>query len=121
MLDSNDTAHFNVNGVLVYDPVIGEFDYGAAATAVPFVEANRNIFGVANQTDMDELSTRHAQCGFKEFVDKYLVFPPAGTQPPTAYPTNLTCRLHGIINSYVAGINPCFNPYSIVSPHFVCL
>lgn len=115
MLDACDKEYYDVQGAIMYDPCIGEFGYGNQAAAYPHLEANRNIWGL-NDTFMDDLKSQHESCGYKEYYEKYNVFPPAGNQPPTFNDyRNATCDITGLAQGWVVNNNPCFNPYEIVS------
>ncbi|RAH52603.1 serine carboxypeptidase PepF [Aspergillus piperis CBS 112811] len=113
-LDQNDTEHFNLKGALAYDPCIGQFDYvQEEAPVVPFVQKNNALFNF-NASFLAELETLHEQCGYKDFIDQYLVFPASGVQPPKAMNwSDPTCDVYDIVNDAVLDPNPCFNPYGI--------
>src|ERR1700712_884596 len=45
MLDEKDTKHYNLSGALMYDPVVGQYEYiGQTVAAVPYVELNSQFF-----------------------------------------------------------------------------
>ncbi|WVO19663.1 uncharacterized protein IAS62_000953 [Cryptococcus decagattii] len=119
MLDEQDTTYYNLSGALIYDPVIGEFDVvQRQMTTYPLVEANANLFNF-NATVMAELKQYHESCGFRDYIDKYLQFPPLGKQPPILYNksdnTSLTCDLFNGAMFLEIQVNPCFNVYEINS------
>lgn len=119
MIDSNNTENFDVGGILVYDPVIGNFDYvQEEVVAYPHIEANWNLYGF-NQSYMASLKQLHQQCGYEDFINKYMQFPPPEPQPALFWnysdPKNASCDLFNIALEQVLSINPCFNPYEIVS------
>lgn len=102
-------------GALVYDPCIGDFDYvQEEVPAVPFVQANNNLFAF-NQSFLDQLESLHQSCGYADYIDKYLQFPPPGPQPPVFF--NLTseanCDVFDLIDQYAFETNPCFDIYEI--------
>jgi carboxypeptidase D len=101
MLDQNDTKHYDLSGALMYDPVIGQYEYiGETATAVP------------------SLHKAHVDCGYKDYMAKYLQFPPPGPQPVLTDPFNTTsaeCDVWSIAYQAAFIINPCFNVYEINS------
>ncbi|PWY91150.1 serine carboxypeptidase PepF [Aspergillus heteromorphus CBS 117.55] len=113
-LDQNDTEHFDLKGALAYDPCIGQFDYvQEEAPVVPFVQNNANLFNF-NASFMAELESLHEYCGYKEFIDEYLVFPPSGIQPPKSMNwSDTTCDVFDLVNDAALDPNPCFNPYEI--------
>ncbi|GAB1197044.1 hypothetical protein APSETT444_006325 [Aspergillus pseudonomiae] len=139
MLDQNDKDYFDVHGrlfllqsgnsapqifdmlipdnvgALAYDPVIGQFDYvGQQVSAVPTVQQNANIFNF-NTSFMNELESLHKSCGYQEFLDGYLTFPPPGVQPPKSFdPTNdAGCDIYKMITDAAYLVNPCYNVYAI--------
>lgn len=105
---------FNV-GALVYDPVIGQFDYvGQQVAAVPTVQENANIFNF-NASFMNQLQSLHKSCGYQDFIDEYLTFPPSGVQPPKSFdPTSdADCNIYNMITDAAYRVNPCYNVYAI--------
>jgi carboxypeptidase D len=65
----------------VYDPCIGSFVLvGQEIPTYPFVAAHQEILGLDQET-MDKLEKMHNHCGYADFIDKYLQFPPPGNQP----------------------------------------
>lgn len=80
MLDQNDTTYFNVSGALVYDPCIGNWVYTNNAFIPKFVHDNNNVLGF-NDSFISTLDDAYQSCGYADFVDSYLQFPPNGTQP----------------------------------------
>jgi carboxypeptidase D len=66
----------------VYDPCIGQFDYvQQEVPAVPFVLENANLFNF-NLSFIAQLEELHQSCGYAEYIEKYLHFPPSDVQPP---------------------------------------
>jgi carboxypeptidase D len=135
MVDANSTEYYDLNGkntpqcrwpfwsltkgILVYDPCIGEFNtVQSEIPAYPFVEENWNLFGF-NASFMSQLKGLHEKCGYAEWIEKYLVFPPSGVQPPTYFnfsdPVNATCDVYDMIYNEAYATNPCFNTYAVVS------
>ena len=113
MLNRNDTTHFNVKGALVYDPCIGSYVYTQQqAVAVPFVQQNNNVLGL-NASFVSALNKSHHTCGYADYVDQYLVFPPNGTQPPEYFnsTSDAQCDLWDSIYYAAYAPNPCFNVY----------
>ncbi|KAB8266501.1 Alpha/Beta hydrolase protein [Aspergillus minisclerotigenes] len=115
MLDQNDKDYYDVHGALVYDPVIGQFDYvGQQVAAVPTVQENANIFNF-NASFMNQLQSLHKSCGYQDFIDEYLTFPPSGVQPPKSFdPTSdADCNIYNMITDAAYRVNPCYNVYAI--------
>ncbi|AAW42489.1 hypothetical protein CNBC1420 [Cryptococcus deneoformans B-3501A] len=119
MLDEQNTTYYNLSGALIYDPVIGEFDVvQRQMTTYPLVEANSNMFNF-NATVMAELKQYHESCGFKDYIDKYLQFPPPEKQPPMLFNrsdnASLMCDLFDGVMYLEIQVNPCFNVYEVNS------
>ncbi|KIW85389.1 hypothetical protein Z517_00779 [Fonsecaea pedrosoi CBS 271.37] len=118
ILDQNDTTHFNLSGALVYDPCIGSYDYSNAIAIYPWIQQNNNIMGF-NSTFVDLLAQRDQSCGYSQYREDFLQFPPNGTQPPlylnsTADPD---CDLWDLVYDSAYSVNPCFNVYE---PNLQC-
>ncbi|KAI9367073.1 Alpha/Beta hydrolase protein [Aspergillus egyptiacus] len=114
MLDQNDTEYYDLSGALVYDPCIGQHDYiQEEVPAVPFVQANANLFNF-NASFLSDLESRHEECGYKAYLDEYLVFPPSGIQPPKSVNYSDThCDVFDLINNEAFAANTCFDIYEI--------
>lgn len=115
ILDQNDKEYYNLQGALAYDPCIGSFVYTAEeAVAYPFVEANNNVMNL-NQTYLNHLEKLHHSCGYAEYVEKYLTFPPPGVQPPKLfnYSSDAACDIFDMIDNAALEMNPCFDIYDV--------
>jgi len=102
-------------GALAYDPCIGQFDYvQEEIPVVPFVQENANLFNF-NETFMAELEQLHHQCGYADYIDKYLTFPPPKEQPPMFfnYTSMAKCDLFDLVYNEVYKINPCWDLYEV--------
>lgn len=100
---------------MAYDPCISQFDYvQEEVPIVPFVQQNANLFNF-NKTFMSELEKKHKSCGYADFIEKYLTFPPPHVQPPKFFntTTEANCDLFNMVNDEVFNINPCFDLYEI--------
>lgn len=79
----------------------------------PFVEANNNILNL-NETTMAALKAKHESCGYADWIDTYLQFPPPGNQPqvPT-YNYSAKCDIFDEYIEAAINVNPCYNIYHI--------
>ncbi|KUI65213.1 Serine-type carboxypeptidase F [Cytospora mali] len=118
MLDAKDTTYFNVSGIMVYDPSIAYDFLQGSVTAVPFIDSNAAVFPL----NTDTLATYHAldtECGYADFREKYLSFPPPGALPgPDDLPGrgNVTCTtLYDKIYDAINEKNPCFDIYQVAT------
>lgn len=115
MLNEKNKQLYDLSGALVFDPVIGSFEYTQEeVTVVPFVQANENLFNF-NQSFLSELEARHESCGYKAVIDKYLQFPPPGNQPVgyVNQSASSNCDVFDAVNNAAFDPNPCFNIYEI--------
>ncbi|KAH8674126.1 Alpha/Beta hydrolase protein [Xylariales sp. PMI_506] len=118
MIDQNDTKYFDVKGMIIYDGVISNL-YGDVVT-VPFIDYWAGLFPL-NESTSDAVHENHASCGYANYLDKYLVFPPAGLQPNTGLPgvnNDSTEYLPGcdVLDQVLEAmflLNPCFDYYGV--------
>ncbi|KAF2497651.1 alpha/beta-hydrolase [Lophium mytilinum] len=114
MIEAADPCYYNLSGILIYDPVIGQLDrQETAIPIVPFVEDHAKFFNF-NKTYMDHLSYAYESCGYRNYTDTYLTYPASGVQP--AFEPNTTadgCDLWNEVYKEAYRINPCFNVYEI--------
>jgi len=80
MLDTNDTEYFKVKGIQINDPSINHDDTLTEAPAAAYVREWANIFNL-NSTFMARLNNASAACGYDEFLENSLQFPPKGVLP----------------------------------------
>lgn len=102
-------------GALMYDPCIGDCgNVQLDSTAVPMVQENKNIFNL-NQTYLAELDNLYEKCGYKDYIEKYLQFPPSEMQPnePFSDSQEQECSLSWTITNEVKRVNPCFSNLEI--------
>lgn len=86
---------------------------------VPFVEKFALFFNF-NETFMDSLKLAHDYCGYANYTDYFLTFPPRAVQPTLdADFNNVTgpgvpsCDLWDVVYKEAYRVNPCFNVYDI--------
>ena len=53
---------------------------GEEIPTYPFVLANNDILNI-NDSYLAELEAEHNRCGYQDFIDKFLQFPPPENQP----------------------------------------
>ncbi|KEF52364.1 carboxypeptidase [Exophiala aquamarina CBS 119918] len=111
MLDQNNTDYYNVKGIQINDPSIAEDSVLIQAPAVTHLNNYANIFAL-NQSFMSDINERAAKCGYLDFMEKALTFPPAGKfiAPNDSAPG---CDVWDDIVTAEILINPCFNIYHL--------
>ena len=116
MLDANDTTYYDMSGLLIYDPVIGNDIVQDSVTTVPFVDYHHNLMPF-NDSFSEHIHGLHESCGFAAYQDKYLVYPPAGPQP-TNYTETVSEECAGLwelVADNALSINPCFDVYQVAT------
>lgn len=116
-LDQNDTTYYNVKGIQINDPSIGSGSVLEEAPAVQFLNTYSALFNL-NETFTTEINERAENCGYNDFLEEALTFPPAGKFPkPTSYKKTGTgifnCDVWDDIATAALYVNPCFNFYHI--------
>lgn len=96
----------------MYDPCIGSYQYiQEEVVAYPYVETWNNIIGL-NASYMAQLKALDETCGYADYREKYLTYPPPEYQP-VAPDTSNECDINGLASYAAFNINPCFNSYEI--------
>ncbi|KAJ6441609.1 40S ribosomal protein S19 [Purpureocillium lavendulum] len=123
MLDAKDTTHFNMKGMIIYDPSIGP-DRLSDINAVAFADYHHNLF------PFNESFTRHIhdvdrKCGYADLRSKYLTYPPKGPLPnplpgidPKSGKPKPGCETGTMMNTIQAAVtdlNPCFDVYQVAT------
>ncbi|CAK7263033.1 hypothetical protein SEPCBS119000_000277 [Sporothrix epigloea] len=119
MIDADDSTYYNVSGLLIYDPVIGQNDIQGNIPAVSFVDYWSGLFPF-NDSFVLDIHSRASSCGYTDYLNKYLVYPPAGQQPDiiAGQYENGTTRpecadLYYDIAYAALDVNPCWNIYQV--------
>ncbi|GAB7350706.1 hypothetical protein MBLNU459_g1263t1 [Dothideomycetes sp. NU459] len=121
-INAEDDVYYNLAGVAINDPIIGDGTIQQQAVIVPYVEYWSNIFYL-NDTFMDAIRAKADSCNYTSYLETYLAFPPpAGPFPvlPDPYASETyECDLFDDVYSAVLEVNPCFNIYHITEtcPH----
>lgn len=117
-LDLNDTTYYNVKGIQINDPSIGSGSVLEEAPAAGFLSENSVLFNL-NDTTTALVNDMAENCGYNDFMDLALTFPPSGKFPsPTSLAksgvnTNQDCDVWDTIASAALYVNPCFNFYHV--------
>jgi carboxypeptidase D len=115
MLESNDTEHFDVQGIMIYDPSVASDALLEDIPAVPFVDHWAGLFNL-NATFMADIHERADACGYTDYFNKYLTFPPVSKLPePNMTADDEGCSLWSDIITAVMYTNPCFDVYAIAT------
>ena len=80
MLDAADKTHFDMSGMLIYDPVITYDEIQEPIPALQFIDYWAGLFPF-NDTFKASLRSADKKCGYSDFITTYLVYPPTGHMP----------------------------------------
>jgi carboxypeptidase D len=118
-LDANDTTYFDVKGMHIYDPSIGDYEVTAYIPTNYFFNYWESVFPL-NDTAKANLRNMSATCGFDDYMNKYLTYPPPGPQPSVLPGTNSTthrllrsCRTADYLADAATELNPGWNIYQV--------
>ncbi|TKA76925.1 hypothetical protein B0A55_03109 [Friedmanniomyces simplex] len=91
MHNASDTSYYDISSILFYDP---STSYGVVQDdipSVPFVDYWSGLFSL-NDTFMADIHKRADACGYTEFMEIAMTFPPNGTLPT---PPNADYQIEG--------------------------
>ncbi|KAI4243645.1 MAG: hypothetical protein LQ352_006990, partial [Teloschistes flavicans] len=121
-ISQNDDTYFNLAGVAINDPILGDSTLQQEVTVVPYVDYWSNLFAL-NESFTAAIHERNDFCNYTSYFDTYLTFPP----PPGPFPVlpdpfaneNYTCDQFDTVYAAAIAVNPCFNVYHITDtcPH----
>jgi carboxypeptidase D len=114
MHNATDTEYYNVDSIMIYDPIISYNVISFDIPATPFADYWQGLFNL-NETFRAHIHDKFESCGWKDFMDLALTFPPTGILPTPPAPdgSNLNCDLFDDIAEAAYLVNPCWNIYHI--------
>lgn len=97
-------------GIAINDPIIGDETNQQQAVIVPYVEYWNNLMYL-NETFIGQIQERADQCGYTQYLETYLTFPP----PQEAFPVlpdpydspRYRCDMFDTVYEAVLEVNPC--------------
>lgn len=115
-ITADDTVYYNLAGVGINDPIIGDGTIQQEVVISPFVDYWSNLFYL-NQSFTNTVHALHDYCNYSSYWDQYFTFPP----PSEAFPVlpdpsagdDYTCDIIDLVYAAALEINPCFNIYHI--------
>ncbi|KAF2677492.1 serine carboxypeptidase-like protein [Lentithecium fluviatile CBS 122367] len=121
-IQANDTEYFNLKGISINDPIIGDDTVQQQVVILPYVEYWNNLMYL-NSTFLDQMRERQEFCNYTSYWDTYFKFPPPeGPFPVLPDPFDsdeYTCDMFDNFYGAILEVNPCFNIYHIseTCPH----
>ncbi|KAI0951764.1 hypothetical protein AcV7_007768 [Taiwanofungus camphoratus] len=112
--DNPDLLDLNLKGFWISDPSISWDVVQEEIPAVSFVHKYLNVFSL-NQTFMAQIDATAAQCGYTDYFEEYVSYPPKGLLPlpGTSIYADPGCDVWDAIFSAALIVNPAFNMYRI--------
>jgi carboxypeptidase D len=115
-----DNTYYNLAGVAINDPILGDNTMQEQVVILPFVQYWKDLFYL-NDTYMAALQGTQDICNYSSYIDEYFTFPPKGGPIPvlpdpyadTDPNSNYTCDTFDYIYLAALEVNPCFNIYHI--------
>ncbi|TBU48753.1 alpha/beta-hydrolase [Dichomitus squalens] len=112
----------HLKGIWIADPSLSWNLVQQEIPALRFAQANKNVFPF-NSTFWAQLQNISDSCGYTDYLDDFVTYPPAGQLPLPVGATfdNVTravgvkpeCRIHSPIQRAVGIINPVFDVYRV--------
>ncbi|KAK0212398.1 alpha/beta-hydrolase [Desarmillaria ectypa] len=109
----------NLQGIWIADPSLS---YGVVQQEIPalrFAQANANLFPF-NSSFWNTLQNISDTCGYTDYLEKFVTYPPAGQLPfpagvvkGTLGTVQPSCRIHSPIQRAVGVLNPVFDVYRV--------
>lgn len=114
MLEKNNKNYYDVHGIMIYDPSTSYNTIQVDIPTVPFVDYHKQLFNL-NETTLDYLHEKHESCGYADYTEKYLTFPPPGPLPYPPSANDESCGLRDYVYGAVTLTNPCFDIYQVAT------
>ncbi|MCJ1313735.1 hypothetical protein MMC25_007415 [Agyrium rufum] len=112
MLDANDTTYFNVSGIMIYSPALGDSNIEYELTVIPHTKYFNNVIGL-NDTLMNAVSTNADACNYTSYMDTCPTFPTPGQFPPSPDLNAPSCDVADDVYNAAILVNPCFDAYHV--------
>ena len=118
MIEAEDPEYFDVGGMMVFDALYSKEAVSQDIPMVPFVDSWERAFNF-NRTFTELIHTRAGECGYTQYLEEFLVFPPAGEQPSNLPGYNEDgspkpgCDMINQVFAAAVELNPCFSVYSV--------
>ncbi|GKT45790.1 putative serine carboxypeptidase [Colletotrichum spaethianum] len=120
MVDSNDKNYFNIAGMQIFDGVYSVDSIGEEIPVASFVDRWDHVLAF-NDSFRKTVKDADEKCGYKDYMSKYLVYPPVGLQPGTPPGVDADgnikpeCDLWSMVLNAATEITPCFSVYTVTN------
>lgn len=103
-----------MRGSLFYDPVITSGEVSNSIPAAQMVNYWQNTFNL-NDTFMKHINDKADSCGFTDFINTAMTFPPSGPLPNPPKPNDASCDIWNEILPAALLVNPCWDVYDLTT------
>lgn len=94
--------YFDARGLMIYDPVLTSNVVGQQIPVAAYVDYWTPLFAL-DDTTMDTLHEKAANCGYTNYLEENLVYPPKGPFPtPPQLNTSAECDVWTLVFEYVS-------------------
>lgn len=101
LYDKNNKTLFDPRGLIIYNPYMMDLNTHINVPVLRFIEQNRILFPIED-AEFDTLKALDERCGYSQFLEDSLVFPPKGKyMPPAERFRNVDCNLWDQAFEYV--------------------
>ncbi|KAL3424276.1 serine carboxypeptidase-like protein 1 [Phlyctema vagabunda] len=122
MLNTNNTEYYNLEATMIYDPSTTYDAIANQAVTLDFVNYWGGLFPF-NDTYREYITNMSSTCGYTDYVNEFLVYPPSGLQPvPEKLPgvdedgsTTEDCDIWDSVFNEILVVNPCFDVYQVAT------
>ncbi|KAI1342531.1 serine carboxypeptidase [Xylariaceae sp. FL0016] len=108
-IEANDTEYFNLKGIAINDPLIGNAVLQEELPLPDYVEYWKNLFYL-NDTFLEDFRQQADECGYTNYTNTYFQFPPPAKPWPEV---PVDCGFFYSLYDALLDINPCFNIYHV--------
>lgn len=111
-LDQKDSQHYNLKGISINNPTIGDALIQFAVPMAPFFSKWQDLINM-DEGVLARLNQWHHDHAYDAYLDKYMRFPPPQESFPEPMGVSDNDTIFDDVNNAVNDANPCFNPYMI--------
>jgi carboxypeptidase D len=117
-----DDPDMPLKGININDPILGDDTTQQEVVIAPYLEYWQNMLYL-NESFMERLWERNDECGYTDYFNKYLTYPPPQMKfpvlPAQTEANNYSCDQFSNAYAAILEVNPCFNIYHITEtcPH----
>ncbi|KIX07967.1 uncharacterized protein Z518_02621 [Rhinocladiella mackenziei CBS 650.93] len=115
-ITADDTEYYNLAGVGINDPIVGDETIQQQVVISPFVDYWSHLFYL-NASLTAAMHDLHDYCNYSSYWDLFFTFPPP-SEPFPVLPDpftsdDSTCDIIDLVYAAALEVNPCFNIYHI--------